>query len=251
MVGGPALPEGLATRELRLFLLTLGAMSLALWAFTVVLAITAYNAGGTAAVTLAVVARVLPAAIAGPFTALLGDRRSRRATLLALTSAATAALVAVMLVTALDGPFALVLALAAAFSALTSGQQPAQIALLPGLAQNPRQLAVANSLRQGVGNGAYSLGALAGGAAAAGVSEPAGFAVALAGSVLALVALFAMRIDPVPPHREALAGASLASSSRSASARSSRPPPCATRSACSQRSGSSTACSTCSWSSSR
>lgn len=201
MRGGPGLREGLATRELRLFQVTSGAMSLALWAFTVVLAITAYGAGGTGAVTLAVVARVLPGAVAGPFTALLGDRRSRRATLLTLTGAATAALGAVMLVTALDGPFALVLVLAAAFSALTSGQQPAQIALLPGLAHNPRQLAVANSLRQGFGNGAYCAGALAGGAAAAGLSVTAGFAVALAGSLVALLALGAMPADPVPPHR--------------------------------------------------
>ena len=92
MRGGVAVREGLATRELRLYVLASGAMSLALWAFTVVLAITAYRAGGTAAVTLAVVARVLPGAIAGPFTALLADRHSRRAVLLALTAGATAGL---------------------------------------------------------------------------------------------------------------------------------------------------------------
>jgi MFS family permease len=204
------LREGLATRELRLFLVTSAAMSVALWAFTVVLAIAAYRAGGTAAVTLAVVARVLPGAVAGPFTALLGDRRSRRTILLALTGAATATIAAVMLVTALDGPLAPVLVLAAACSALTSGQQPALIALLPGLAQSPRQLAVANSLRQGFGNGAYCAGALAGGTAAAGASVTAGFAVALGGSLVALAALVAMRVDAVPPHREALPDAGLA-----------------------------------------
>ncbi len=192
----------MATRELRLFVLAAAAMSLALWAFTVVLAIAAYHAGGTTAVTLAVVARVLPGALAGPFTALLADRRSRRATLLVLTGAATAILVALVLVTAIDGPFALVLVLAAIFSILTSGQQPALIALLPGIAQNARQLARANGLRQGLGNGAYCAGALAGGAAAAGLSVAAGFAVALAGSCVALLALALMATDPVPPHRE-------------------------------------------------
>jgi len=205
-----AVREGLATRELRLFALSSSAMSLALWAFTVVLAITAYQAGGTPAVTLAVVARVLPGAIAGPFTALLADRRSRRGTLLTLTAGATAVLALLMVVTTLDGPLALVLALAAGFSMLTSGQQPALIAVLPGLAQNPRQLAVANGLRQGFGNGAYCLGALVGGAAAAGVSVTAGFAVALAGSAIALLALARMPADPVPAHREAGPGASIA-----------------------------------------
>ncbi len=210
MLGGATARDGLATRELRLFQVTSIAMSLALWAFTVVLAIAAYQAGGTKAVTLAVVARVLPGAIAGPFTALLADRRSRRATLLTLTGGATAALSALVLVSALDGPFALVLVLAAGFSILLSGQQPAQIALLPGLAQNPRQLAIANSLRQGLGNGAYCVGALAGGAAAAGLSVAAGFAIALAGSAIALFALATMPADPLPAHRDRRADTGMA-----------------------------------------
>jgi MFS family permease len=210
VLGGSALREGLATRELRLFVLASVAMSLAQWAFTVVLAIAAYQAGGTGAVTLAVVTRVLPGALAGPFAALLADRRSRRATLLALTGGATAALGGLVLVTSVDGPFAVVLLLAAGVSAFLSGQQPAQIALLPGLAQSPRQLAVANSLRQGLGNGGYCAGALAGGAAAAGLSLAAGFAIALAGSAIALLALARMTADVVPAHRSTDLDASMA-----------------------------------------
>ena len=203
MRGGVAVREGLATRELRLYVLASGAMSLALWAFTVVLAITAYRAGGTSAVTLAVVARVLPGALAGPFTALLADRHSRRAVLLALTAGATAGLLALTLAVASGAPLGVVLALAAVVSILMSGQPPAQAALLPGLSRNPRQLAVANSLRQGVGNGAYCVGALAGGAAAAGLSPAAGFAIALTSSALALLALVPMPSDERPAHREA------------------------------------------------
>lgn len=201
MRGGASLREGLASRELRLYVLAAAAMSLALWAFTVVLAIAAYEAQGTGGVTLAVVARVLPGALAGPFTALLADRNSRRSVLLVLTGGATAALAALTLLSALDGPFSVVLLLAAAFSVLTSGQQPAQAALLPGLARSPRQLAVANSLRQGIGNAAYCVGALAGGAAAASLSTAAGFGLALAGSAAALGAISAMAHDPRPPHR--------------------------------------------------
>lgn len=207
MRGGVALREGLATRELRLFVAAAAATSLALWAFTVVLAIAAYEAGGTSAVTLAVVARVLPGALAGPFTALLADRGSRRAILLALTGGATVALAALTLVTAFDGPLAAVLALAAVFSVLTSGQQPAQAGLLLGLCHGPRQLAVANGLRQGLGNAAYCAGALAGGAAAAGLSVAAGFALALAASGAALLATGLMAPDPRPPHRAARPGA--------------------------------------------
>jgi MFS family permease len=208
--GGVALREGLATRELRLFVLACAAMSLALWAFTVVLAIAAYKAGGTSAVTLAVIARVLPGALAGPFTALLVDRGSRRTVLLALTAGATGALAALVLTTALGGPLAFVLLLAACYSLLTSGQQPGQAALLPGLARNPRQLAVANSLRQGFGNAAYCVGALAGGAAAASLSVAAGFAVALIASAIALLALALLTPDPRPAHREARTESSVA-----------------------------------------
>jgi MFS family permease len=208
--GRQALREGLATRDLRLFVVACAAMSLALWAFTVVLAIAAYKAGGTGAVTLAVIARVLPGALAGPFTALLADRHSRRTVLLALTGGATGALAALTLVTALGGPFALVLVLAACFSVLTSGQQPAQAALLPGLARTPRELAVANGVRQGLGNAAYCVGALAGGAAAAGLSVGAGFALALAASAGVLLALALLPSDVRPAHREARADTSVA-----------------------------------------
>jgi MFS family permease len=207
---GEALREGLATRQLRLYVTAGAAMSLALWAFTVVLAIAAYQAGGTGAVTLAVIARVLPGAIAGPATALLADRRSRRTVLLALAGGACAVLGALVLAAATDAPLAVLLVLAAAFSVLAGGQGPAQAALLPSLVRTPRELAVANSLRQGAANAAYCVGALAGGAAAAGLSVAAGFGVALAASLVAVLALAAMSPDVLPAHRAPRPGASRA-----------------------------------------
>jgi len=82
--------------------------------------------------------------------------------------------------------------------------------MLPGLARNPRQLAVANSLRQGFGNAAYCIGALAGGAAAAGLSPAAGFSIALAASAAALAAIALMPADARPAHRRARADTSVA-----------------------------------------
>ncbi len=175
-----------------------------------VLAIAAYHAGGTGAVTLAVIARVLPGAIAGPGTALLADRRSRRAVLLALTGGGGALLAALVVAAVLDAPLAVVLLLAAGFSVLASGQQPAQAAMLPSLVRSPRELAVVNGLRQGAANAAYCLGALAGGVAAAGLSVAAGFAVAFVAAAGALLALAAMSADSLPAHRAPRAGVSLA-----------------------------------------
>ena len=208
--GGEALRQGLRSRELRLYVAACAATSLALWAFTVVLAIAAYQAGGTSAVTLAVMARVVPGALAGPVTALLADRHSRRAVLLALTGGVTAALAALALASALHAPLAVLLGLAAIVSVLAGGQTPAQAAMLPSLARNPRELAIVNSARQGFGNAGYCLGALAGGAAAASLSVAAGFALALAASAAALFALIGMQADPRPAHRTPRTGASVA-----------------------------------------
>ena len=113
-------------------------------------------------------------------------------------------------VAALDAPLALILVLAAAVSVLVSGQGPAQAALLPSLVRNPRELAVVNGIRQGAANAAYCIGALAGGAAAAGLSVAAGFAVALLASAAALLALAGMTADALPAHRAPRAGAGLA-----------------------------------------
>ena len=158
MRGLGAIREGVATRELKLFLFACVATSFALWAFTVVLAIAAYQEGGTSAVALAVLARVLPAALVTPFSALLADRRSRRGFLLLIALVSCALLAALTLVAAAGWGFAPMLALAAAYSAAISGQQPAQAALLTGLSRGPRQLAAANGLRNGLGYAAFFLG---------------------------------------------------------------------------------------------
>jgi hypothetical protein len=209
--GWDALREGLATRELRLYALAGAAASLALWAFTVVLAIVAYEAGGTGAVMLAVVARVLPGALAGPFVAQLVQRGSPRELLLGLGGAMTAALAALTLVSALGAPFALVLVLAATCSILASGQEPAQAALLPGVAGNPRELAIAHRLRPVVRGAAQCVGALAGGAGAVGASPAAGFAVALVAAAAAPLTVALIAADPHRTRRAArIAGGSVA-----------------------------------------
>jgi MFS family permease len=208
--GRGTIREGVAGRELRLFLASSTASSLALWGFSVVLALAAYAEAGAGGVTLAVLARVLPAALAAPLTALLADQRSRRGLLLALAGASTVLLLAIALVVAVGGPFAIVLVLTALYSVLTSGLDPAQAALLPGLARTPRELAAANSLWNGFGYGAFFLGSLVAGVAVSAWSLQAGFALMAASSAIATLALARMTPDVRPPHRAPRPGATIA-----------------------------------------
>ncbi len=188
MRGGEPPGERLGTRDLRLLTLAAAGSGFALWAFGVVLALAAYRAGGAATVALAVVARVLPGALAGPFVDERAGGERRQRVLVALAGAATAVLAALALTTAPDSSTALLLALAAAMSILASGQQHGQVTALVDLARNPRAREHAGSVRQHVADLACCAGALAG-AAAAGSSLAAGFGVAAAGSAAALVAL--------------------------------------------------------------
>ena len=210
MRGWGTIREGLAGRELRLFLASSTASALALWGFSVVLALAAYAEAGAGGVTLAVLARVLPAALSAPLVALLADQRSRRGLLLALAAGSTALLAAIALVVAVGGPFAVVLVLTALYSVLTSGLDPAQAALLPGLARTPRELAAANSLWNGFGYGAIFLGSLVAGVAVSAWSLEVGFALMAASSAIAMVALARMTPDVRPAHRAPRPGASVA-----------------------------------------
>jgi MFS family permease len=208
--GRGTIREGLAGRELRRFLASSTASSLALWGFSVVLALAAYAEAGAGGVTLAVLARVLPAALAAPLTALAADQRSRRGLLLVLAAGSTALLAAIALVVAVDGPFAIVLVLTAGYSVLTSGLDPAQAALLPALARTPRELAAANSLWNGFGYGALCVGSLVAGGAASAWSLEAGFAFMAASSAIATLALAGMTPDARPAHRAPRPGATIA-----------------------------------------
>jgi MFS family permease len=123
------LRDALGTRALRRLQVAWVACSLGGWAFFVALSVYAYGVGGASLVGVAAVVRMAPAALAAPFTSLLGDRHSRRNVLLALSlSRALVLAVAAALVWA-DGPAALVFVLAALFTAIGTGHRPAQAAL--------------------------------------------------------------------------------------------------------------------------
>ena len=114
------------------------------WTYVVGLSVYAYNQGGTTAVGIISVLRLLPAAIASPFLATLADRYRRERVMMTtdLIRAALMALAAVMIAT--DGPALVVYAVVILTNLVGVAFRPAQAALLPGLARNPAELSAAN-----------------------------------------------------------------------------------------------------------
>src|SRR4051794_19761300 len=145
-VAARALRDALGTSALRRLQAAWTASSVGGWALFVALSIYAYDVGGASAVGLAAAVRMVPAALAAPATSMLGDRYSRRNVLLALALLRAAVLAAAAALVWSDGPAAAVFALGAAFTAIGTGHKPAQAALLPALADDPRQLAASNAV---------------------------------------------------------------------------------------------------------
>ncbi len=106
---------------------------------------------------------MVPAALAAPAMSLLGDRYPRRNVLLVLALARAAVLAAAAVLVWREGPAVVVFVLAAAFTAIGTGHKPAQAALLPSLADDPRQLAACNALWSTVDSVGFLAGAVAGG----------------------------------------------------------------------------------------
>jgi CRP-like cAMP-binding protein/predicted MFS family arabinose efflux permease len=114
------------------------------WAYGIALAVFAYEEGGAAAVGLVGLVRFIPSAIASPFTAMLADRYRRQIVIIVAELLRASFVALTVLVLVLDGPFALVLLLSALVAIVNSAEGPAESALLPTLAETPRELTAAN-----------------------------------------------------------------------------------------------------------
>lgn len=114
------------------------------WAYTIAVAVYAYEQGGAAAVGLVALLRTIPAALVSPFAAVLGDRFRRERVMLAADLGRSALIGAAAAIALLDGPAAAVYLVVTLSSMTTMLFHPAQSALLPSLAQSPEELTAAN-----------------------------------------------------------------------------------------------------------
>ena len=145
-------------RELRLVELAWGASIVSEWAHFVALGVFAYDAGGTTAVGIAGLARMLPAAVVAPLASSLGDRYRRERVLVATALVGACALAGSAAAFFAGGNAPLVYALAAVIGITSTLFRPAMQAVLPSLARTPEELIAAN----GASSTIESLGTLAG-----------------------------------------------------------------------------------------
>jgi MFS family permease len=148
----------LRNENLRRLELAWGAAITAEWAHFVALGVFAYDAGGTVAVGIAGLVRMLPAALVAPFAAALGDRFRRERFLVGIALIGAAALAASAVVFFVSENAPAIFALAAVVGLAATLVRPAQQALLPSLARTPEELIGSNGATSTI----ESLGTLVG-----------------------------------------------------------------------------------------
>jgi hypothetical protein len=124
------------------------------WAFLVVLLVFVYDASGTLAVGILGAARIVPAILTAPFAPTLVERYRGDRVLTAINVVRCAGAVLTAVVIGVHVPIEFVYVLAAVVAGAGALVRPIQSALLPALAQTPRELVAANvasSMGEGIG----------------------------------------------------------------------------------------------------
>jgi MFS family permease len=146
------------------------------WAYFVAMLVYAYDVGGSTAVALVTIVKMIPSALAGPFTSVLGDRFGRRTVMFGCDVIRLGLMLAAALVIAADGPAWIVYAIVGLTSIVSTAFRPAYQAILPGLARTPNELAAANVATSVIASAGAFVGPVIGAAVLAVSSVAAVFA---------------------------------------------------------------------------
>lgn len=191
------LRAALVNRDLRRLELAWAWASLVRWALAILVALQAYELGGPAAVGVAALARMLPAALVAPRLSVTADRRSRRQVLLATLVLRLLLTILLAVLVWHDAPLWALLAAAGLYGMTESLHRPLQAALIGVHARNPSELAAGNTLWSVLDNAAFVTGSLLVGAVVglAGVAE----AVLACAVPLVLATATCLRLTPDAP----------------------------------------------------
>ena len=128
------------------------------WAYVIAVSVYAYGADGTKGVGLIWLLRMLPAAFASPFTAMLADRFRRERVMVSSDLVRAALIAAGAVVVFADGPPTAVYIMAAFVGIAATPFRPAQAALVPSLATTPSELTAANVVASTIESVGFFLG---------------------------------------------------------------------------------------------
>jgi MFS family permease len=185
-----------ANPDLRRLELAWTATQLGRFAYFIAIAVYAFDAGGATAVGVVAVIRLLPSALAAPFTSILGDRYPRKRVMFLTNLAQAATIGAAGVVILGDGPSAVVYTLVALNAVVVTAFRPAQAALVPSLARTPSELTAANVTASTIESLGLFVGPAIGGLLLAATSAGIVF-LATAGTAL-VSALLVARISAEP-----------------------------------------------------
>ena len=181
------------SKNLRRVELAWGGSITAEWAHFVALGVFAYKAGGTPAVGIAGLVRMLPAALVAPFAASLGDRFRRERFLVAISLLGAVALGGSAAAFFVSRSEALIFALAGVVGVASTLFRPALQAILPSLARSPEELIGANSSSSTLESLGTLVGPLAAGVLVT-VGDP-GIVFAVGGGVLVVAAVLLLGVS--------------------------------------------------------
>ncbi len=172
-----AIGELLRSPDLRRLAFAYGLSLLGLWGYGVAVSVYAFQIGGATLVGIASVIRLVPAAVAAPFAAILADRYPRQFVLLSTDFLRAVLIGLAALAIIADLPPAVVFTLAGLVTVAGTAFEPAKSALLPDLADEPEQLTTANVTMSSFESASTFAGPAIGGFVIAAASVQAAFLV--------------------------------------------------------------------------
>ena len=162
------------------------------WAFSVTIAVYAYDRSGAGAVGLVIAARLLPAIVAAPLAGWLIDRVGRGTVVAGACALQAVFLGAAAAVMTAHGTLWPIVLLAAATGAAATAPRPALEALLPALARTPEELTHGTAAWGAIDNAGFLIG---GGIGAASIAVlGAGAVTGVAAGLFAVAASLAVRL---------------------------------------------------------
>jgi MFS family permease len=194
----------LANPQLRRLQLAGAGSVIGQWAYSIAVAVYAFEAGGAKAIGVVTLIRTIPAAIAAPFLATIADRLPRVAVMVSTSLGRAAAIGAAGAVALSNGPAWAIYTLAGVAAILATAFLPAESSLLPELARNPEELTAANVTRSTIDSVGSFVGPAVGGFLLAATSAGWVFLVTAATFIwgAAIVALIRPGQRAAAPHED-------------------------------------------------